>query len=69
MKNREKIIRLVTARLEVLPTDVKLAIVGFGTYDKHQLIKHVQKDDEIGQKIVEIEIEYLKSLKKGILYA
>lgn len=69
MKTNPKIINLVTARLEVLPADVKLAIVGFGTYDKNQLIRHVRKDDEIGQKIVEIEIEYLKSLKKGILYA
>ena len=57
------------ARLEVWPEDAKLAIVGFGTYNKRQLIAHVKKGTPIGKKVVEIELEYLKSLKKGILYA
>jgi len=69
MANREKIIRLIMARLEVWPEDAKLAIVGFGTYNKRQLIAHVKKGTVIGKKVVEIELEYLKSLKKGILYA
>ena len=69
MKTSLKIIRLVIARLEVWPEDAKLAIVGLGTYNKRQLIAHVKKGTDVGRKIVEIELEYLKSLKKGILYA
>ena len=69
MKKREKIIRLVTARLEIWPENAKLAIVGFGTFNKHQLISHVKKDDDLGKKIIEIDGEYLKSLKKGVFYA
>ena len=69
MKTNPKIIRLVIARLEVWPVDAKLAIVGLGTYNKRQLIAHVKKGTDVGRKIVEIELEYLKSLKKGILYA
>ena len=69
MKTNPKIIRLVIARLEVWPEDAKLAIVGLGTSNKKELITHVKKGTDVGRKIVEIELEYLKSLKKGILYA
>jgi len=69
MKTSPKIISLVTARLQVLPDDAGIAIVGHGTFNKHELISHVKKDTEIGQKIVAIELDYLKSLKKGIFYA
>ena len=69
MKTSLKIIRLVIARLEVWPEDAKLAIVGLGTFNKKELITHVKKGTVIGKKVVEIELEYLKSLKKGILYA
>ncbi|OGG03165.1 hypothetical protein A2W14_03650 [Candidatus Gottesmanbacteria bacterium RBG_16_37_8] len=69
MRTKDKIIQLILARLDVLPPDAKIAIVGFGTYDKHELKKHVRKDDDIGKKIIEIELDYLKSLKKGVFYA
>ena len=69
MKTDTKIINLVTARLEVLPPDVKISIVGHGSFSKNELISHVLKNDAIGKKIIEIELDYLKSLKKGIFYA
>ena len=69
MKTAAKIIELVTARLQVLPEDAKIAIAGHGTFSKHELISHVQKDTPTGQTICEIELKYLKSLKKGIFYA
>lgn len=59
----------MTARLEVMPDDARLAILSLGTFNKKELISHVQKDTEIGKKIVQIELEYLRSLKKGISYA
>lgn len=65
----EKIKNLVKARLEVLPDNAELSIVGHGTFNKKELLAHVKADDEIGQKIIKIELEYLKSLKKGVFYA
>ncbi len=65
----QKIINLVTARLAVLPQDVKVSIGSHGEFSRRELIEHVKKNDEIGQKVVEVELEYLKSLKNGIFYA
>ena len=58
---------LVIARLKVIPDNLKLSIGG-GEYSKDELIKHVEQGDEIGKKIIEIEMSYLRSLKEGIIY-
>ena len=58
---------LVIARLKVIPDNLKLSISG-SEYTKDELIKHVEQGDEIGKKIIEIEMDYLRSLKEGVLY-
>jgi len=60
---------LVVARLEVLPSDVRISIGSLGNFTRDELIIHVKKNDEIGRKITEVELEYLKLLKEGIFYA
>ena len=59
---------LVVARLEVLPSDVRISIGSLGNFTRDELIIHVKKNDEIGRKITEVELEYLKLLKEGIFY-
>jgi len=66
---QQKIINLVSARLGVLPPDAKISIGSYGMFTRKELIKHVKRNDEIGQKMVTVDLEYLKSLKTGILYA
>ena len=34
--------------------------------DRDELIKEVEKGSEIGQRIVKVQLEYLKAFKKGI---
>ena len=63
----EDIKQLVILRLETLPSDKKISIGSYGDFRKEELITHVEKDDEIGKKMVEIEIEFLRALKKGII--
>ena len=58
---------LVIARLDVLPPGKKVSIGSVGEFDKNELIEHVKKDDEIGQKIIEVELNYLRALKEGTL--
>ncbi|MCK4859583.1 MAG: hypothetical protein KAS87_03375, partial [Candidatus Omnitrophica bacterium] len=58
---------LVVARLDVLPSDKKISIGSNGEFTKEELIERVKKGDEIGQKVVELEITFLKALKEGIL--
>ena len=58
--------KLVIARLQMLSGNRKISIGSEGEYDKDELIKRVESGDRIGKKIVEIQLEYLRSMKKGI---
>jgi len=62
----EEIKKLVIARLEVFPENKKISIGNFGEFSKNELIDNVNKNSEIGNKIIEIELEFLRAMKKGI---
>ncbi len=64
----EDIRNLVKARLDVLPRNIKISIGSKGSFSKEELKKHVDKKDSIGEKIVEIDMEFLQALKKGAIY-
>lgn len=66
MKNNEEIRELVIARLSTFPSNRKISIGSHGELTKDDLIKHIQQNDDIGKKFVEIELAYLKALTKGI---
>ena len=68
VQKKEEIKELVIARLEVLPSNVSISIGSDGSFTKQDLIMHVEKDDEIGKKIIEIELKYLQALKEGSFY-
>ena len=67
-QKQEEVKNLVIARLEVLPPDVSISIGSQGQFTRDELIVHVEKNDEIGKKIIEVELEYLTLLKEGIFY-
>lgn len=72
MKNKDKkeqVKKLVIARLDSLPSNVRISVGSEGSFNKQQLIEQVKSDTEIGEKMIEIELEYLRKLKEGILYA
>ena len=66
--NNKEVIDLVVARLESLPSNKQISIGSNGELSKQELIDHVKKSDEIGKKMIELEMEFLRSLKEGILY-
>lgn len=59
--------KLVIARLRILPSGKKISIGSEGEYSKDELIESVAQNNEIGKKIIEIQLDYLQSLKKGVL--
>ena len=63
----KEIRQLVVERLKEIPTDKKICIGRKGDFTTEELIKHVEKNDEIGQKIIEVEMKFLQSLKTGDL--
>ena len=60
---------LVIARLRALSSGKKISVGSDGEFSKDELIERVAKSDEIGKKITEIQLQYLRSLKKGLLLA
>lgn len=65
----EEIKEIVIARLDTLSSNKKISIGSSGEFGKEELIGHIKKGDEIGKKIVEIEIEFLRAQKEGLLIA
>lgn len=66
MENEEEIKNLVITRLEVLPKDKKISIGSSGEFSRDELIERVKKGDPVGKKIIQVEMEFLRSLKEGI---
>ncbi len=56
---------LVIFRLEMLPSNVKVSMGMDTDFSKEELIEHVKKEDEIGKKIVDVELEFMRALKEG----
>jgi len=63
-KIEREIQELVIERLKLIPSDKNISIGG-ATFTRSQIIDHVQKKDEIGKQVVEVELSYLKALKRG----
>ncbi len=60
----EEIRKLVVARLSVLSSDMQISIGSEGTFSRDELIEHVNASDDIGRKIEEIELEWIRSWKE-----
>ncbi len=60
---------LVATRLETLPVGSVISVGSSGDFTKEQIIKSVHDGDEIGRKMIDIEMSFLQSLKDGIFYA
>ena len=63
----EDIKELVIFRLEAFPSNRKVSIGSYGEFTKEELIEHVRKGDEIGKKVADIEMEFIRALKEGIV--
>ena len=60
----EDIINLVIARLETIPSNVELSVGNEGSFSVDDLIERVKKQDEIGKKMIEMQLAYMRSLGK-----
>ncbi len=64
----EEIRKLVTARLSVLSPDTMISFGSDGTFSRDELVKKVEKGDDVGEKLAEIQLEWLRSFKDDSLY-
>lgn len=66
-KYDEEIKEIVIHRLLALPENIRISVGSKGKFNKEELIERVKKGDEIGKLIIKIQLNYLRSLKKGII--
>jgi hypothetical protein len=50
-----------------MPKNLNVSI-GSETMDKIELIKHITKEDKIGEHLMLIELEFLRALASGTIY-
>ncbi|MDP3900246.1 MAG: hypothetical protein Q8Q23_04155 [bacterium] len=71
-KNTKKILaddevrKLVMARLSVLSKDTMISLGSEGSFTRDELIKSVKSGDNIGEKLAEIQLEWLRSFKERV---
>lgn len=58
---------LVVERLKTMPSGLKLSIGSEGNYSRDELIDRVLKGDDLGKKIIQIQLHYLQAMKSGEL--
>ena len=66
-KTQEDVRRLVMERIKAASGDLRIA-VGSEAYTKLDLLKSVEKGDEIGKKIIAAQMEYLRDMAAGKIY-
>ena len=63
----EEIKELVITRLKTMPANIKMSVGSYGIFSKNELIESVKKENEVGKLVIEMQLKYLKSFKKGII--
>lgn len=60
--------QLVIERVKAIPKTVRIA-VGDNSYSSEELLENIANDSEVGRGIIEIQMEYLRDLASGAIYA
>lgn len=58
-------IELVVARLRAIPDEAILSIGVGAPLKREELIKHVEKQDSVGKKVIEMQLFYLRNISKS----
>lgn len=61
----EDIRKLVMARLQILSSDTIISVGSEGSFSRDDLIHKIEENDHIGKKMIEVEMEWLRSFKEG----
>lgn len=59
----EEVRKLVVARLSVLSRDTIISLGSEGSFTRDQLVESVKRGDSVGEKLAEIQMEWLRSFK------
>jgi len=65
---REQLKAIVLERANAMPETLRIAI-GSKEFNKVDLMKHIQDEDEIGKQMMAMELGFLQALTSGSIYA
>lgn len=63
----EDIRRLVIERVKASPKELRLSI-GDMEYSTEEVLKHVEKGDEVGKQVMDAQINFLRDVARGKVY-
>ncbi|OGD55360.1 hypothetical protein A3E73_01430 [Candidatus Beckwithbacteria bacterium RIFCSPHIGHO2_12_FULL_47_17] len=66
-EQKRQLKKIALARTQVMPNDVNVSIGGT-SLTKDELIKHIDQEDQIGEQLMLVELEYLQDLVSGTIY-
>lgn len=61
--------QIVIQRLKTSSDELQVVIGGKGNFTREELIESVEAEDEIGQEILDSEIEFMKAMAQGKIYS
>ncbi len=65
LSNKE-VRKLVLARLSVLSSDTVISLGSEGSFNRDELVQKVREGDKVGEKLAEMQMEWLQSFKESI---
>jgi len=63
----EELKRLIIARLNLIPDDVKVSVGADGEFTRVELIQRVEQGDRVGLEVIQSQLEFLRALASGEL--
>lgn len=64
---KKQLKEITIARIRTVSKDAHISL-GSEDYSSEELIKHLEKNDEIGDELIEMNWQYLKDLASGAIY-
>ncbi len=64
---KEQLKEITLARIRTISRDAHISL-GSEDYSSEDLIKHLEKNDEIGDELIQMNWQYLKDLASGAIY-
>lgn len=64
-KQLERLKQIVLMKIATMPKNYKLSIGGEGSFNKVQIAEHVNKMDDVGRNILDMELKFIQALSSG----
>lgn len=65
--SRKQLKEITLARIRTVSQDTHISL-GSEDYSSEELINHLEKNDEIGDELIQMNWQYLKDLASGAIY-